>query len=126
MVGCSFPGETRQLQEVDPSSNLASFLNEQLGLDITFVSSLAHIGLVTPSAVVNAFGLDNRTIAGFFVKMGTIHVLYQQMHHQTQVLVMFAGSQILNYNMLRPKSLKRTWKQLKKRDKYDDSFKSWQ
>ena len=121
-----FPVKPDNYRKFNPSSNLASFLNEQLELDITFVSRLAQIGLVTPSAVVNAFGQDNCTIAGSFAKMGTSHVLDQQIHKQTQVLVMFARSQILNYNMLKPKSQKKTWKQLKKRDNYDDSFNSWQ
>ena len=120
-----FREEPNKNRKFEPSSKLASFLSEQLKLDITFISKLAQIGLVTPSAVVNAFGLDNRTIAGSFAKMGASHVLDQQMYQQTQVLLMFARSQTLNFRMLRYKNMKQTWIQLKKGDKFDETFNSW-
>ena len=51
-----FPAEPNNYRKFDPNSKLASFLSEQLKLGITFISRFAQIGLVTSSAVVNAFG----------------------------------------------------------------------
>jgi hypothetical protein len=106
-------------------ANILIFLQETLGLDVTFISRMEQCGFITMSIIINRFGIDIRSIAKAFAMMGPSHILDHQMHEQTMNLVMFARSQILKGNFMKPSDAEKSWQELKKSSKFNGAFDNW-
>src|SRR5210317_25495 len=68
------------LQEANPKSfpkdsRFLRFLQEEVGLEPSFLNRLKEVGWVTPSEIVNLFGLSNNSIVDSYIKLGYVHVL---------------------------------------------------
>ena len=77
------------------------------------------------SVVVNRFGIDTCSIAKVFEMMEPSHILDSQIHQQTMNLAMFARSQILKGNFVKPSDTQKSWQELKKSSKFNGAFENW-
>jgi len=82
-------------QSVPKNFRLLHFSQEEEGLEIPFLNQLKDVGWVTPSEIVNHFGLSNNTIVDSYIKLGYVHVSLQEQHHATTRLLIFARGQTL-------------------------------
>ena len=82
------------------------FLQEVLNLDVTFIARLEQCGYISPTIIVNRFGMGIRHIAESFSMMGPSHVLNTPTYQSTLNLVIFSREQLLNGKVLKHPSVK--------------------
>ena len=85
-----FPSDPSKFSSFNTESTLVEFLQHVINLDSTFIARLEQIGFVTPTVIVNRFGLDSQSIALSFSLMGSSHIFEPSTYNSTRNLVMFA------------------------------------
>ena len=85
-----FPSNPSKFSSFNTESSLIEFLQHVLNLDSTFIARLEQVGFVTPTVIINRFGLDTKSIALSFSLMGSSHIFYPSAFNPTRNLVMFA------------------------------------
>src|SRR5210317_384650 len=119
------------LQEANPKSfpkdsRFLRFLQEEVGLEPPFLNRLKEVGRVTPSEIVNLFGLSNNSIVDSYIKLGYVHVLPQEQHHATTRLLIFARGQMLKSKVqMTPKQQRKGWDSFKVDSYVDNIFEGW-
>ena len=117
-----FPLDSVKFSKFDTNSFIFTMLTEFLKLDSTFIVRMESCGYVKPSIIVNRFGLSDKSIAEAFAVMGPSHVLDAQVHNATTQLVLFARFFVTQGKFNKPKSAKKSWKQLKKTPSFNQVF----
>src|SRR5210317_1185915 len=112
----SFPKDTRFLR----------FLQEEVGLEPSFLNRLKEVGWVTPSEIVNLFGLSNNSIVDSYIKLGYVHVLPQEQHYDTMRLLIISRGQMLKSKVqMTPKQQRKGWDAFKVDSSFDNIFEGW-
>src|SRR5210317_1012217 len=84
------------------------------------------VRLVTPSEIMNRFGLSNNAIVDSYIKLGYVHVLPQEQHHATTRLLIFARGQTLKSKVqMTPKQQRKGWDSFKVDASFDNTFEGW-
>src|SRR5210317_1524349 len=119
------------LQEANPKSfpkdsRFLRFLQEEVGLEPLFLNRLKEVGWVTPSEIVNLFGLSNNSIVNSYIQLGYVHVLPQEQHQATTRLLIFSRGQTLKSKVqMTPKQQRKGWDSFKVDSSFDDIFEGW-
>ena len=85
-----FPLDTVKFSKFTQNALILQWLSEFLKLDASFIAHMECCGYVTPSIIVNHFGLQEHSIAESFAVMGPSHILDPQVHPSSTNLVLFA------------------------------------
>src|SRR5210317_1021922 len=119
------------LQEANPKSfpkdsRCLHFLQEEVGIETPFLNQLKEVGWVTPSVIVNLFGLRNNSIVDSYIKLGYVHVLPQEQHRATMRLLIFSRGQMLKSKVqMTPKKQRKGWDSFKVDSSFDNTFEGW-
>ena len=116
-----FPIDSVRFSKFKDASLIIRWLAEFLQLDATFIARMECCGYVTPSIIMNRFGLSEQSIAESFAVMGPSYVLDPQVHVQSTHLVLFARYFITDGHFSKPKT-KKSWKQLKMSPSFNKHF----
>ena len=117
-----FPDSSSRFSSFKPDSTLVEFLRHVINLDPTFIARLEQVGFVTPTVIINRFGLDTRSIALSFSLMGSSHIFNTDVSESIRNLVMFSRKNILNGPFSRDANDTTNWKTLKKSSRFNKVF----
>src|SRR5210317_2160589 len=118
-------------QEANPKSFLKDsrflhFLQEEVGLEPPLLNRLKEVGWVTPSEIVNLFGLSNNSIVDSYIKLGYVYVLPQEQHRATARLLIFSRGQTLKSKVqMTHKQQRKGWDSFKVDSSFNNIFEGW-
>src|SRR5210317_659722 len=107
-------------------SRLLGFLQEEVGLETPFLNQLKDVGWVTPSEIVNHFGLSNNSIVDSYIMLGYVYVLPQEQHHATtKLLILCRGQTMMPKVQMTPKQQRKGWYSFNVDSSFDNTFEGW-